>query len=110
MTASEEELGKLHQAAVSIALAMLSPRTVPMMVKGEPLLDAEGAPVMMTVYPTAAELAAATTLLKNNSITCAPSEGGAVDELQKKLDERRARRQLPPVLPDLLASGPMEMH
>lgn len=108
MTASEELLGMLHQAAVATALSMLSPRKIPLMAKGEPVLDDEGMPVMVTVYPTAAELAAATTLLKNNNITCAPSEGGAVDELQKKLDARRARRG-PIILPDFLASGP-ELH
>lgn len=108
MTASEELLGMLHQAAVATALAMLSPRQVPLMVKGEAVLDDENQPVMITVYPTAAELAAATTLLKNNNITCAPSEGGAVDELQKKLDARRARRG-PLVLADHLAQGP-DLH
>lgn len=44
---------------------------------------------------TAADLAVARGLLKDNHITCIPAEGSAVNELEKKLQERRAKRQVP---------------
>lgn len=44
---------------------------------------------------TAADMAVARGLLKDNHITCIPKDDNAVGELQKKLAERRAKREAP---------------
>ena len=105
MAASEELLGMIHEATARTFAQMVQPRQAPVMKAGEPVLDEEGQPIMMTVYPTAAELAAATTFLKNNSITCKPGEDSAVAELEAAMNKRREKRQAL-LLPDHLASGP----
>ena len=54
------------------------------------------------------ELAVAVAFLKNNNITCAPAESSALGELQRRMDERRAKRA--PALPDIHAEMPADMH
>lgn len=49
---------------------------------------------------TAADLAVARGLLKDNSITCAPSKDNGIGELERKLAERRAKRDLKLVPPN----------
>lgn len=44
---------------------------------------------------SAAEMAVARGLLKDSHITCVPAENNAAGELQRKLDERRAKRETP---------------
>lgn len=58
---------------------------------------------------TAAEISAAISFLKNNNITCAPSDDNALGELEKIMEARRAKRT-PPVLPDFHEAMPEGMH
>ena len=41
---------------------------------------------------TASELAVAATFLKDNNITCMPTEDNAIGELEEKLKQRRSKR------------------
>lgn len=72
MAASEETLSSLHEALTTQLLARIN--------SGE---------------ATAADMAVARGILKDNNITCAPGEDNAIGELQKKLDARRAKREKP---------------
>ena len=58
---------------------------------------------------SAAEISAAISFLKNNNITCAPSDDNALGELEKIMEARRAKRN-PPVLPDFHEALPEGMH
>lgn len=90
-------LGGLHELVTRAFIKKVQERIV---VK----TGREGETFEEVVEPSAAELAAAVTFLKNNNITCAPSEDNAVGELRKLMDARRARAR--PALPDTLADGP----
>jgi hypothetical protein len=69
----------------------------------------KGAEVVIDVVrATAAELSVAATFLKNNNITAAPSEDGALGELHTLMEAKRKRRPL--LLPDTLAEPPVGMH
>ena len=103
-TAKIEELGELHALITQVYKELLLPREEPLMVKGEPVLDPDGMPIMRKVYPSAAELAAINAFLKNNSVTASPDQDSALTDLKKMMEERRKSRK--PALPDLLADGP----
>lgn len=101
MTAPVEKLGDIHTQLAETYKRMISPREEPLIVRGEPVLDDDGKPVMVTVYPSAAELQAANAFLRDNKITAAPTEGSALDELHKLAQARRdARARRPAVLDD----------
>lgn len=72
MAANETLLSKLHDLVTTDLIARIT--------SGE---------------ATAADLAVARGLLKDNHITCVPSENSAIGELEKKLQERRAKRLVP---------------
>ena len=98
MTADNKILGDIHQQLAATYKQLVSAREEPLFTKdGEPVL-VDGVHVTRTVFPTAAELAAANAFLKQNNITAKPEEGDDMDELRKQLSQRR--RRAPPVLPD----------
>lgn len=107
MTAPTDALGDIHVQLAETYRRMISPREEIVLVKGEPLLDEAGNPVTQTVYPSAAELQAANSFLRDNKITAAPQEGSALDELQQLMQKRRdARAKRPAVLADPYATLP----
>jgi hypothetical protein len=60
------------------------------------VVNKDGDEVTIQVKPTAAELAAAVTFLKNNNITATPSDNnalGKLDELVKAREAKRAERR-----------------
>lgn len=95
--ADEGVLGKLHAA---IAASLIEK------IKGVEVVNEDGS--ITTQRASAAELAVAVAFLKNNNITCAPAESSALGELQRRMDERRAKRA--PALPDIHAEMPADMH
>lgn len=104
MAASEESLSSLHDAVARVLTHKMQVRDVQRVVK----VGGEDTLVDETVEPTAAELAAAITFLKNNNITAVPDEDSALGELRSIMEKRRAKR--PPALPDPLASIPTDIH
>ncbi len=107
MTAPIDALGDIHTQLAETYKRMISPREEPLLIKGEPVLDENDQPIMHTVYPSAAELQAANGFLRDNKITAAPTEGSALDELQKLAEKRReARAKRPAVLADPYATLP----
>jgi hypothetical protein len=97
MAANEDTLSDLHNALAQ----ELTTR-----VRGVEIKDDEGK--LTVVRASAAELSVAATFLKNNNVTSAPNEDGAVSELTKMMAAKRARRA--PVLPDSLEHLPGGMH
>jgi len=107
MTAPIDALGDIHAQLAETYKRMISPREEPLIIKGGPALDADGQPIMKTVYPSAAELQAANGFLRDNKITAAPTEGSALDELQQLMQKRRdARAKRPAVIADPYATLP----
>lgn len=101
MAASSDELGSIHAQLAETYKRLVSPRLEPLIVRGEPVLDDDNKPVMVTVYPSAAELQAANAFLRDNKITAPAEEGSALDDLRKLAEQRReARRSRKAVLPD----------
>jgi hypothetical protein len=99
MTADVKILGDIHTQLAMTYRQLVSPRQEPLFTKdGEPVM-VEGVHATRTVYPTAAELAAANAFLKQNNITAAPEEDSSLDALRDQLAQRR--RRAPPVMPDL---------
>ena len=96
-TASTDSLGEIHLALAETYKRMIAPREELILVKGEPLLDEDDNPRTHTVYPSAAELAAANAFLKNNNITATPTSNDALDELKALMQKRTQRK---PVLAD----------
>jgi hypothetical protein len=99
--ASISQLGGLHDLVTKAFIRKVQGKVVTN-------VNAVGEAVDEFIEPSAAELAAAVTFLKNNNVTSAPSEDNAIGELQRLMDARRARSK--PVLPDTLADMPGEMH
>lgn len=98
MTADVKTLGDIHRQLAETYRQMVSPREEPVFTKdGEPVM-VEGVQMTRTVYPTAAELAAANAFLKQNNITASPEEDEGMAALQEQLKQRRRKRA--PVLPD----------
>ena len=102
-TASTETLGDIHNQLAATYKRMIAPREEVMVVKGEVILDEDGNPRTYTVYPSAAELAAANAFLKNNNITATPAGNNALSELAELMAKRKAVR---PVLADPFAHLP----
>lgn len=83
MAANEDLLGKLHDmTATALMVAM----------EGTPILNEDGEEVGR-MMPTAAVMQAAAKFLKDNNITCAPSEDNKMGELRDALDEKNKRRE-----------------
>jgi len=103
--ATAESLGELHQMLADTYKQMIAPREMPIMVKGEPLLDEDGNVRTYTMYPTAAETAAAATFLKNNNIVAPTGNTDALAELAELMEKRKSVK-LRPVLTDPYAEIP----
>lgn len=103
MAADSKVLGQLHEQLTQALLTITRVRMVPLMAKGEPVLDPDGQPIMIEQAPTAAEMAAAATFLKQNNITAVAGESDDLKQLQQQLAERRRSRA--PVLPDFDGEG-----
>ncbi len=82
MAASEDKLGALHEAVTRALIEGVTPTVIPG-VEGE---------ADVVLPPSAAMLAAAAKFLKDNSISCAPSEDNEMGELQRRLEEKNDRR------------------
>lgn len=106
MTASVDALGGLHQSLAGVFQSLLAVREEPIISNGEVLLDKDGAPIMRKVYPSAAELAAVNTFLKNNNITAVQGNEGKLADLRKQLEERRTGKLTPRVAPTWAAPDP----
>jgi len=108
MTASTDTLGVVHERLAEVYLEMVSVREEPILNKdGEAVLHPKtGEPVMRKVFPTAAELAAANAFLKANNITAVVGNSSALDELQRKLAEKRQAGRNRPALADPYADLP----
>lgn len=106
MTASVDTLGTIHATLAAVMQQLLAVREEPIISQGEVLLNKDGEPVMRKVYPTAAEIAAVTTFLKNNNITAVQGNESKLADLQKQLAERRANKV--PVKPS--AWSPPDVH
>lgn len=85
MTADLKTLQALHQRLAESFLELTRVREVTK-------TDKDGNTYEETVYPTAAELSAAATFLKNNNITAAPETDPGLDALRQQLAERRRKR------------------
>lgn len=113
MTASVDALGELHNLLAQVYAQILQGREEPILKDGEPVLDADGQPLMRRIMPSAAELAAINTFLKTNNITAVAGNEGALNKLQTLLDERRKSKAggikpAPFTLPDPLEAMPKE--
>lgn len=94
MAANEDILGKLHELTATALIAKLN---------GIAVLDDAGQPTGETIPCSAADIQAAAKFLKDNNITCAPSEDNKLGELEQRLklkQERRASRLTPQDLAD----------
>jgi hypothetical protein len=87
MAADETKLGQLHEKVATVLTDLLDGQ--PITEEGE---DGE-VKVVGVIAPSAAIITAAIQLLKNNNITCAPSENNALGELQAKMQERAKARE-----------------
>jgi len=83
VAANEDKLGTLHDQVADVLLDLL---------KGQELTDEEGK-VIGTIKPTAATVQAAAKFLKDNNITCAPSDDNKMGELRDALAEKNQRRE-----------------
>ena len=83
MAANEDELGSLHSLTTKVLMLKLA---------GTPILDEDGKPTGEIIPPSAADIQAATKFLKDNNITCAPSENNEIGALEASLKERQRRR------------------
>lgn len=99
--ASDKRLGLIHNLTAEWALSLLDGTAT------EEVIDAQGEIKLRKVRPSAAEMAIVRAFLKDNNITCAPSDDNALGRLQQKLAEKQGRRA-PPVLPRL--TSPLDEH
>lgn len=83
MAANEDVLGVLHELTAKALMDKL---------KGIPILDEDGQPTGEVLPCSAADIQAAAKFLKDNSITCAPSDDNHVGDLKKRLEEKAQRR------------------
>lgn len=91
MAAPEKRLGELHEKVAEVLIVALDGEELPGWVEE----NAEGEEVIVParrMLPSAAIIAAATKFLKDNEITCAPSEDNTLGQLQKQVEEKRNRR------------------
>lgn len=88
MSATEQRLGELHAKVAEVLSEALEGEELP------GYKDEETGEIVppKKLAPSAAIIAAATKFLKDNEITCAASDSNALGVLEKKMEERRARR------------------
>lgn len=88
MAATEQILGELHAKVATVLADALDGEELP------GYTDPESGEVYepKRLKPSAAIIAAATKFLKDNEITCTPSESNAIGELEQKMQARREKR------------------
>lgn len=91
MAADEKVLSTLHTVVAQALIAG---------VKGSEITGDEG--VVVALPPSPAMLQAAIKFLKDNDVTCAPSDDNATGELASQLKKRRAEGAMPRELADAL--------
>jgi hypothetical protein len=89
MAANEGKLGALHELLAEVLANSLQEQVIPAEYDEE---GNETAPEIRTP-PSAAMVTAAIQFLKNNSITCAPSDDNAMGELAKAVQDRQSKRE-----------------
>lgn len=96
MSASEGALGALHTKLAEVLAEALDGQVLPAVVDedGQVLQEETKMPV------SGAVLTATIQFLKNNNITCAPSDDNALGELKRKMQERQERREARKAKPD----------
>ncbi len=100
MAASESKLGALHEKVAEVLTVALDGNFI-----GYTEPDPETGETKPIVIPaSAAIIAAATKFLKDNDITCARSDGNAIDELAKAAQARAEKRKARPTMTDLQAA------
>lgn len=88
MAANESKLGSLHDIVADTLLEALKGEVLPGYIDPE---TGEEVPEKR-LPPSAAIIAAATKFLKDNNITCAPSEDNSLGELQQIMEARVAKK------------------
>lgn len=89
MAANEKTLGNLHDKVARVLSDALDGDELPEVIDDE---TGEVIAPAKRLAPSAAIIAAATKFLKDNNITCVPTEDNALGELQRKMEERRNKR------------------
>jgi len=89
VAADEKALGDLHTKVANVLSDLLDGQELP---TGEH--DEDGNEVVQVMPPSAAIITSAIQFLKNNNITCAPSQDNAIGELADKMQARREKRAL----------------
>lgn len=88
MAANEKTLSDLHVKVAEVLADALD---------GQDIVDVDPktgeTKVMGKIAPSAALIQVATKFLKDNNITCTPSEDNAIGELKRKMEERAERRR-----------------
>lgn len=88
MAASEDALGDLHTKVCTVLSGALDGTQMPDYVDPETEEVMPGA----KLEPSAAIITATIQFLKNNNITCAPSEDNAIGALEAKMKARQEQR------------------
>ncbi|AXN53733.1 small terminase [Sphingomonas phage Scott] len=89
MAASETALGALHVKVTEVLTEALDGDTIPGYTEVNEATGEVTEVPDRKLPPSAAIIAAATKFLKDNNITCAPSEDNAVGDLVNKLREKQ---------------------
>lgn len=89
MAASENKLGALHEKVTEVLTMALDGDRIPGYTEEDPVTGEEVVVPDRVLPPSAAIIAAATKFLKDNNITCAPSQDNAVGNLVEKLREKQ---------------------
>jgi hypothetical protein len=79
MAADETALGDLHSKVADVLARML---------------DGQALPTGERIEPSAAVITSAIQFLKNNSVTCVPEQGDAIEGLRAKIAQREERRKV----------------
>lgn len=85
MAASEGKLGTLHEQLARVMSEALEDQVTT-------YEDDEGETKEVRIKPSAAIMQVAAKFLKDNNITCAPSQDNAMGELEEKMRQQRAKR------------------
>jgi len=89
MAASETKLGALHEKVAEVLLDALEGDTIPGYTEENPATGEVTEVPDRKLPASAAIIAAATKFLKDNNITCAPSQDNAVGSLVDKLKAKQ---------------------
>lgn len=92
MAATEKKLGLLHEKVADVLIEALEGDLIPGYTEENPATGEITEVPDRRLPASAAIIAAATKFLKDNAITCTPSEENALGALESKLKERQARR------------------